>query len=108
MTFLLILAVAPGAFIVYYVYKQDKIEKEPRSLIRKLLLAGAISVIPAVILEIVSEMILNVIASPGTYFYIMLEAFLGVALIEEMGKYFVLKKYTWRNPEEGCRKIPRC
>jgi RsiW-degrading membrane proteinase PrsW (M82 family) len=100
MHLLLLLAVAPGAFIVYRVYKEDKIEKEPASLIRKLLLAGFVSVIPALILEIIGSMILDgLFGGVRSYLYIALDAFLGTALIEELVKYFPLKKLTWKNPE---------
>ncbi len=100
MRLLLLLAIAPGAFIVYTVYKQDKIEKEPVALIRKLLIMGALSVIPAIILEILAGYILNgIFSSPSSYMYIACDAFLGTALIEEGVKYIVLKKFTWKNPE---------
>ena len=99
MKFLLILAVAPGAFLVYMVYKQDKIEKEPPALLRKLLLAGAISVFPAIILEMIGEALLNLVfGGPGSQLYFILEAFIMTALVEEVVKYIPLKKLTWLNP----------
>ena len=100
MNLLLLLAVAPGAIIVYKVYKEDKIEREPGYLIRKLLLAGFVSVIPAIILEIVASKLLDgIFGGFRSYLYIALDAFLGTALIEEWVKYLPLKKLTWKNPE---------
>ncbi|MCR5421686.1 MAG: PrsW family intramembrane metalloprotease [Lachnospiraceae bacterium] len=102
MSFLLLLAVAPGAYIVYKVYKQDKIEKESRSLIKKLLIAGAITVFPALIFEIIASVILDsfyesAVISEGLY--IFFDAFIGTALVEEGVKFFAMKKITWKNEE---------
>ncbi|MBQ7588693.1 MAG: PrsW family intramembrane metalloprotease [Lachnospiraceae bacterium] len=100
MHLLLILAVAPGAFLVYLVYKHDKIEKEPAILIRKLLIAGAISVIPAIIIELIGSAVLELFwdGSPSLFFTAV-DAFIITALTEEMVKYIPLKKITWKNPE---------
>ena len=95
---LVILAVLPGAFIVYKVYKQDKIEKEPKALLRKLMLWGIVSVIPVGILEIILEAGFSLISSEGTPLYTFFDAFLVAALVEETAKYLILKKITWKNP----------
>ncbi len=100
MTFLLALAIAPGAYIVYRVYKIDKVEKEPVPLIKKLLLAGALVVIPVIVAELIASLItdaLNASFMMSRSMYVFLEAFLGTALIEEAGKYIVMKKITWRS-----------
>ncbi len=102
MSTLLALAIAPGAFIVYKIYRQDKIEKEPVPLIRKLLIAGAVSVIPVLILEIIAGVILdgcNDMFVLSDKVYVFWDAFICTALIEEGVKYFVLKKFTWKNEE---------
>ena len=95
MSTLLVLAIAPGAFIVYKIYRQDKIEREPAALIRKLLIAGAVSVIPVLILEIIAGVILdgfNDMFALSDKVYVFWDAFICTALIEEGVKYFVLKK----------------
>lgn len=100
MRFLLLLAVAPGAYIVMHVYKQDKIEKEPIRLIRKLLFAGIISVIPAIILEIIGGEVFGVSLEGGaSLFLIAIDAFIVTALVEEGLKYAILKKFTWNVPD---------
>ena len=100
MRYLLLLAIAPGAFIVYKVYKQDTIEKEPAGLIKKLLIAGALSVIPALILEIIASCISDAICGEsGSIIRIAVDAFIATALVEEGCKLFFLKKITWNNPE---------
>lgn len=96
---LVILAVLPGAFIVYKVYKQDKIEKEPKALLGMLLLGGVASTIPVGILEdILEKKILGLIFSKSTPLYAFFDAFLVAALVEETAKYLILKKITWKNP----------
>lgn len=100
MRFLLLLAVAPGAYIVFHVYKQDKIEKEPVKLIRKLLIAGVISVIPAIILELVFSAIFGISEDgASSLFMIAIDAFIVTALVEEGLKYVTLKKLTWDVPD---------
>lgn len=100
MRYLLLLAVAPGAFIVYRVYKEDKIEKEPGKLLRKLLIAGAIAVIPAIILELIGGAILGVFWDGGpSLFFTAVDAFIVTALVEEAVKYVPLKKITWNAPD---------
>ena len=100
MSFLLLLAVAPGAYIVWHVYKQDKVEKEPKRLIRKLLIAGAISVIPAIILELLVSYVFGISSSESSSLAMAaLDAFIVAALVEEVLKYITLKKLTWNIPE---------
>ena len=99
MRLLLLLAIAPGALIVWRVYKQDKIEKEPPKLIRKLLIAGVISVIPAIILEILFGELFGVSEGASSIFLVAIDAFIVTALVEEGLKYFVLKKFTWNVPD---------
>lgn len=100
MKFLLLLAVAPGAYIVMHIYKQDKVEKEPMKLIRKLLIAGVISVIPAIILELVCSAVLGIDSNEtSSLFLIAMDAFIVTALVEEGLKYITLKKLTWNVPD---------
>ncbi len=87
----LILAILPPVLIAYYVYQQDKFEREPKSLIIKSFLFGCISVVPILILE----MIFNENLFSSLFVYM----FCGVALVEEGMKYFFLKKYLFKNPE---------
>ena len=85
------LAVLPPLLIAFYIYKQDKFDKEPKELILKSFLFGCLSVIPIVILELIFNE--NIFSN---YFVYM---FCGVALVEEGMKYFFLKKYLFDKPE---------
>ena len=87
----LILAIVPPILIAYYVYQQDKFDREPKGLIIKSFLFGCLSVIPILILEI----IFNQNLFPNLFIYM----FCGVALVEEGMKYFFLKKYLFNRPE---------
>ena len=51
MIILLAAAVLPAAYLLSRVYRMDTSEKEPFSLLRKLLLWGAISGVPAALAE---------------------------------------------------------
>lgn len=98
MKILLIAALLPAAVLLFYIFKQDKIEKEPTSLLIKLLIMGVLSCIPAVIWELVGESVLSMIIPPETQLYSILSAFLVVAAAEEGCKFFFLKKCTWKHP----------
>jgi protease PrsW len=87
----LILAIAPPLLIAYYIYKKDKYDIEPRKLIIKSFLFGCLSIIPAIILEL----IFNESLFPNLFIYVMI----GIALIEEGLKYFFLKRYLYNKDD---------
>jgi len=89
--YLLILATLPPILIAYYVYRQDKYEKEPRRLIIKSFLFGCFAIIPAIVLE----SIFNENLFPTLFLYVLF----GIAFIEEGLKYFFLKKYMYVDKE---------
>lgn len=97
MDFLTWLAIIPGIVLIFKVYKQDKIEKEPVGLLLKLLIAGALTVISAIILETIGEDILFFIFDEGGRITAAIDCFLIVALSEEAGKYVTMKLCTWKN-----------
>ncbi len=100
MIILTFLAVIPAIVLMRYVYKQDKIEKEPTGLLIKLAILGVISTVCAMFTEAIGSVILNVLFysdDPG-YLYNILMYFIVVALSEEGVKYMVLKRATWKNP----------
>lgn len=98
MQYLLSLALLPAILLMLYIHKMDKIEKEPFGLLAKLVIFGALTTISAVILENIGDAILGAILPESSIPYIFLENFFVVAAAEEAGKYFVLKKTTWKNP----------
>ena len=80
--FLTGLALLPAIALVVWIYRQDKVEKEPRGLLWKIFLFGVLSVIPAMILEIILDEVLLVFVDADTLCYVILDNFIGVALIE--------------------------
>lgn len=93
------IAVLPGLYLMWYVYRQDKIEKEPLSLLAHLALMGALGVFIAMFAEsVLIEYIMKPLLGSGTLF-LLVENYLGVALVEEYVKFRALRKLTWQNPE---------
>jgi len=88
---ILILAIAPPLLIAYYIYKKDKYDVEPRKLIIKSFLFGCLSIIPAIILEL----IFNESLFPNLFIYVMV----GIAFIEEGLKYFFLKRHLYNKED---------
>lgn len=98
MTILFWLAVLPGLFLIYRVYRMDKVEEEPLSLLVLVTILGMISVFPIGVIEDLLGNVLAMFIPPSSLIYIIIENFLVVAFIEELGKYFVLERCTWDNP----------
>lgn len=94
---LICLAILPGLVLMYKTYSMDRVEKEPKWLIILIILMGALSAVPAIILELVMEGLYNLFYTQGTMMYLFLENFIGVALVEEVCKYFAGRIPTWKN-----------
>lgn len=96
-------AVLPAAFLLVYVYCHDKVEREPVGLLVSLLWRGVLAAVCAIILEILVQLLLDRLVSPGSFVHTILEAFLVVAAVEEGTKYFFLKRRTWNDPNFNYR-----
>jgi len=94
---LLFLALIPGILIIIYIFRKDKVESEPLSLIFKLLIFGAISCIPAVLLEGIMGSFMPAGFAEGSVGYAVFTAFLVAALCEEVCKFVLLWLGSWRN-----------
>ena len=94
---LLYIALLPAIVLLAYVYSKDKVEKEPMRLILRLFgfgaLAGPIAAIAETLLFGVFEAIM-----PIKVVLLILEYFIGVALVEEGLKYLFLSTIR-KNPE---------
>jgi RsiW-degrading membrane proteinase PrsW (M82 family) len=85
--FIITLGFAPGIFWVWYFYRQDKWEPEPKKLIAKVFLYGIIISLPVLLLEapfLFSELLLAVIAAP---------------IIEEFFKFLTVRYSVYKNKE---------
>lgn len=95
---MLLLSVLPSIILFIVIWKCDRYEKEPPRLLLKLFLFGALTTVSAFIIEILfGDVILGFMDHNGILFQ-LIDNFLIVALSEEAGKYFVLKKVTWKHP----------
>ena len=99
MRFLLAAALIPALVLMIFIWKQDKIERESPKLIVQLVALGALTVISAMILETVGELVLNIFLPQTSILYTFLFYFVFVAGSEELGKYVVMKLRTWRSVE---------
>lgn len=106
--FLMLAAIAPAAALCVYIYKKDRVEKEPFGLLIKLFLAGVIACVPAAAMEgyigdiidgIFKPYVADCIISAADYAYYAVTAFIGVALIEEVCKWYFLVRITKSNKE---------
>ena len=95
----LFLAILPSALLAVYIYRKDTIEKEPLSMLWGLFWAGALTVISAIVIGGLGEAFFEDIVEPDSMEWLLIDNFLLTALVEEGGKYFVLKKRTWKSPE---------
>ncbi len=87
------LSVLPGILIAYLVYRRDRHEREPHALLAACFIAGMVSIVPPVAIQLGIERLgfqksLNV-------FTIFVHAFFVVALSEELSKYMVLRYLAW-------------
>lgn len=97
-TLCIIAALFPALFLMRVIYRQDKIEKEPGGLLLSLIFMGVLAALAAMVLENIGQAILTAFVSPDNPFFVVLFAFLVVALAEEGAKYFLMRKKTWNNP----------
>ena len=96
-------AVVPAAALMLYVYRADRLEKEPTVLLWTLILQGIISTSLAVFTERIGTRMLDWFLSPSSSAYQILFNFLVVGLSEEGFKYLLLKMRTWKSPHFNCR-----
>lgn len=98
-----LVAIVPALFLVVYIYRQDKVDKEPVGLIGNLMLQGVFAALVSIVLEMIGEAILPNLISEDNPMYVIVLAFLVVALVEEGSKFFFLRRKTWNNPEFNYR-----
>jgi RsiW-degrading membrane proteinase PrsW (M82 family) len=89
-------AVVPSLLLLWYVYARDK-NPEPRGLLWKTFLLGAVICVPVVPLAMLLEkMGQGMMGNPAGSAFV--QAFLGAAIPEELFKFLVLWGFIWRQP----------
>ena len=96
-------AVIPAVALMVYVYRADRLEKEPTVLLWSLIFQGIISTALAVFTERLGAQMLGSMVNPRSMLYQFLFYFLVVGLSEEGFKYLLLKRRTWASPYFNCR-----
>ncbi|MBO4407450.1 MAG: PrsW family intramembrane metalloprotease, partial [Clostridia bacterium] len=100
---LVIAAVLPAAFLMFRVYRSDRLEKESPAMLWRLVKAGIFAALIALVLERASEWLLALFCREGSGVYDVI-LYLGVvACSEEGANYFLMKRSTWRSPEFDCQ-----
>ena len=81
-------ALAPIAFFAWFIYTRDRYEREPRRLIAKTFVLGAIFVVPVVIAELIGSLFLPPSADPVILFFHFL---IVVSFVEESSKFLAVR-----------------
>ena len=95
MNYLLYIAILPVVLLLAYIYKKDT-HKEPGNVLAKIFFFGVLTVIPAIILEIIlapffpTENYKSIAA-------LFISVFIGIALVEETVKWLVIKLIIYKS-----------
>jgi protease PrsW len=92
---LLALAIAPGIAICLFIYFKDKYNREPLGLLILSFFMGVLSIVPAIIIQLVLTRPVGHIIGDGIL-YTAVFSYLIVALSEEGSKFFALRILPYR------------
>lgn len=95
--FLIFLALLPAIALVIWIYKQDKVEKEPKELLVKIFIFGVISVIPTIFVEALLGEICDRFLDTDSMIYTVVYYVIGIALVEETFKMLAAKLASWKD-----------
>ncbi|MCP5108432.1 MAG: PrsW family intramembrane metalloprotease [bacterium] len=93
--FLLLLALLPGFILLYFILFMDRNEREPLGLVIKIMVLGALSLVPTVIIEGIMEAL--PIYSDDKFLNAVTQSFVQVAWVEELAKLSVVLLFAWKN-----------
>lgn len=89
-------AVLPAVFLMVYIYRQDKVEKEPGGLLLKLVFAGVLSAFAAIVLEQAADYVMSMFKYSSETDYLIKSA-VSVGIAEEASKLFFLYHGSWND-----------
>ena len=92
-------AVIPPIILMKYIYNLDKVEREPPSVIIRLVISGVIASFLAMYPEQLIDDAIKNHYPEGTMQYAFLSSFLCAALVEETLKYLGMYVATWKSKE---------
>ena len=96
-------AVVPAVILLFYIYRADRLDKEPLRLLLSLILLGVISTGLALVTERLGLAWTAARYPEDGRTRALIENFVVVALSEEGFKYLLLWVRTWRDPEFNCQ-----
>ncbi len=99
---LILVAVLPAIFLISMVYRTDRLDKEPKGLLLKLVFLGILSVIPALIMELIGEGILSIFVPEDTLIFNFIKCFFIIGLAEELSKFLMTKIGSYEHPAYNC------
>lgn len=95
---LLAVSQAPVIVLFGYVYLKDKHDREPLELLVKTFFAGALSSLFVIVVELLFRTLPEVLPL-GRVGHIFVGTIVGVALVEECGKYLALRRIAYHRAE---------
>jgi len=96
-------AVIPAIVLLIYVYKADKMDKEPPMMLLSLVLHGIIATSLAMFTERIGTRILDLTVPADSTLYNIILYFIIVACSEEGFKYLLLHNRTWNSLAFNCQ-----
>ena len=93
---LVVIAIAPIVFLAWFIYTRDRYEREPRRLLVKTFVVGAILIVPVIFAELIGGVFLPASTNP---FALFLHFLLAVALVEEASKYVAVRISVYGSPQ---------
>lgn len=96
-------AVIPAVLLMIRVYRSDRLEREPTSLLLGLGLRGILATVLALVAERIGEFTLAFFFDERSLLYRLLLCFVVVGGSEEGAKLLLLKWRTWRSPSFDCQ-----
>ncbi len=97
MLHLLVLAVAPGLFLLMIFYLKDRYERESLSLVEKVFLAGVMAVFPAALFE--GVLLSNLSPRSGDISLLIYMSYLGIGFPEELMKFLAVLLLAYNSKE---------
>lgn len=94
---LILLALAPAAAVIWYIYGRDKYEKEPVRLLALSFFLGILSIFPAIMGSALGESF--GFSLSDNIFITFAHAFIAVALSEELAKFLFLRYIMFNRKE---------
>jgi len=96
---LLVLAIAPGLFFLWFFWVRDKYEREPARLLLATFFLGVLSIIPTLILETIGGLVVPAPKEGASIIQTLLYYFIVIAFAEEFMKFLAVRAKAYRSKE---------